>query len=290
MGQTEHRAYQNEEAEGVPCAVVLRDRSAGLTRVRTLAEGRVPSHSLGLMSDVPQHRPPREPALNLPGVVTALLAFMIAVHAGQSLLGEDARDTVLVWFAFIPARYEAAMGDAFPGGAPLDAATFLTYALLHGDWMHLAVNGVWMAAFGSGLARRFGTARFLAFSALCSVAGAGAHLVTHWAELAPMIGASAAVSGYMAAAARYAFRRPTERFHDAVLAPALPLGQVLTDGRILAFLGVWLALNLIFGAGLVPLGDGPTEIAWQAHIGGFFAGLLAFPLFDPIHRRVHRSA
>ena len=64
--------------------------------------------------------------------------------------------------------------------------------------------------------------------------------------------------------------------------PALPLGAVLRDPRVLAFLVVWFALNLLFGIGSLSLDGGEQAIAWQAHIGGFVAGLLAFAAFDPV--------
>src|SRR6185503_1019464 len=64
--------------------------------------------------------------------------------------------------------------------------------------------------------------------------------------------------------------------------PALPLSAVLRDPRVLAFLGVWFALNLIFGIGSLSLDGGEQAIAWQAHIGGFLAGLLGFAVFDPV--------
>ena len=64
--------------------------------------------------------------------------------------------------------------------------------------------------------------------------------------------------------------------------PALPLIAVLRDPRVLAFLGVWFGLNLLFGIGSLSLDGGEQAIAWQAHIGGFLAGLLAFAAFDPV--------
>jgi membrane associated rhomboid family serine protease len=64
--------------------------------------------------------------------------------------------------------------------------------------------------------------------------------------------------------------------------PALPLAAVLRDPRVLIFLAVWFALNLLFGIGSLSIGGDDQAIAWQAHIGGFLAGLLAFALFDPV--------
>jgi membrane associated rhomboid family serine protease len=72
------------------------------------------------------------------------------------------------------------------------------------------------------------------------------------------------------------------RDEQAYRVPALPLTAVLRDPRVLAFLGVWFALNLLFGLGSLSLDGGEQAIAWQAHIGGFLAGLLAFALFDPV--------
>ena len=234
--------------------------------------------------------PPREPAFNLPGVILALVLVMGAIHFGRSWLSADADVALVLRAAFIPARYGAL--DLWPGGYGAGLWTFLTHALLHGNALHLATNAIWLAAFGTAVARRFGTWRFLAFSAACAIGGALLHLATHWGEWVPMVGASGAISGHMAGAARFAFAQggPLARFGTtspaAYLRPAEPLGRVLRDGRVVAFLGVWFAINLVFGAGLIDPGlDEGTSVAWQAHVGGFLAGLLLFPLFDPVRRR-----
>src|SRR5262249_56109530 len=108
-------------------------------------------------------------------------------------------------------------------------------------------------------------------------AGGGAlmHLVTHWGELVPMLGASAAVSGFMAGAVRFAFQRggPLTMFRSdgpaAYLVPAAPLSAVLRDPRILIFLLAWFGLNLLLAIISLDLPGGAQTIAWQAHIGGF---------------------
>jgi hypothetical protein len=63
--------------------------------------------------------------------------------------------------------------------------------------------------------------------------------------------------------------------------PALPLVRVFRDGRALTFLLTWFGCNILFGAFATPLGIGEATVAWEAHIGGFLAGLFAFALFDP---------
>ncbi len=229
-----------------------------------------------------------EPVFLIPGSVMGLALVLVVVEIVRGRFLSPMTDYwVLLTFAFIPARYLP--GAELPGGVFGDLWTFLTYAFLHGDLTHLFVNVLWMLAFGTALARRFGTARFLAFSALSAVAGAVAHLALHFGEPVPVVGASAAISGQMAAAARFVFDRgaPLGLFRQAGPAgyfrPAQPLSAVLANGRALAFLGVWFGINLLVGLSAASGLGGGQAIAWEAHIGGFLFGLLAFPLFDPVH-------
>jgi len=67
--------------------------------------------------------------------------------------------------------------------------------------------------------------------------------------------------------------------------PALSLIGVFCDPRALGFLAAWFGTNLLFGLGSVPLIGEDEQVAWQAHIGGFLAGLLLFFVFDPVSRR-----
>src|SRR4029077_3517014 len=141
--------------------------------------------------------------------------------------------------AFIPARYDNSLvlGGTLPGGFGAEIWTFVTYSLIHADWTHLGVNAMWLLPFGSAVARRFGALRFLAFYAVTAAAGAAVHLATHVGEQYPMIGASAAISGTMAAAIRFAFQHGGPlgflRSADdaAYRVPAIPLTGVLRDAR-----------------------------------------------------------
>jgi membrane associated rhomboid family serine protease len=221
--------------------------------------------------------------------MTALLVVLFAIHGIRLLLPISWDNWVLEVFAFWPVRYDAGiMASQFPGGLGADVWTFLTYSLLHANFTHIAFNMLWMLPFGSALARRFGPVRFFVFLAITAMAGAFAHLLTHPHEAAPMIGASAAVSGAMAASIRFAFQRGsflsfTRGSADAAArVPALPLLRALRNGRVLAFLGIWFGLNFVTGIGAIAVGSSVQSIAWQAHIGGFLAGLLLFSLFDPV--------
>ena len=239
----------------------------------------------------PSEPPPREPVLTLPGPITAYIALLAVLHL-HVLLPSDLDDWVIEAFGFIPLRYDATpLAAQLPGGAGAKIWSFVSYSLLHANLSHIIFNVLWLLPFGSAVARRFGALRFFAFMAVTAVAGALAHLVTHEHAMAPMIGASASVSGAMAAAIRFAFVRGSFlslRSGDADAAsrvPALPLSRSLRDARVLGFLAIWFGINIIFGIGSIAIGSEGASVAWQAHIGGFFAGLFLFSLFDPVPRR-----
>lgn len=232
----------------------------------------------------------REPLFNIPTVIIVIVALLALIHAVRTLLFTQQQDLeFLLTFAFIPARYDSSMvlGGALPGGGAAEVWTFVTYSLLHADWTHFSVNMIWLLPFGSAVARRFGTWRFLAFFVVTAAIGAAAHLATHPHGTAPMIGASAAISGTMAAAMRFAFQRggPLSFWRTGedvdYRVPALPLSGVLREPAVLAFLAVWFGINFLFGLWSLPIGGENQVVAWQAHIGGFLAGLLLFSWFDP---------
>ena len=231
-----------------------------------------------------------EPMFNVPPVVLATVAALVLVHVLRVAVLSDAADLqFLLTFAFIPARYGGAAAGSFPGGIAADVWTFFTYAFIHADLLHIGLNLAWLLPFGTALARRFGAWRYTGFMLTVAAAGALAHLVSHPGAMVPMIGASAAISGAMAAAMRFVFQHggPLGVWRDgdsaAYRVPAVPLIDTFRDRRFLMFVAVWIGLNALFGLGTVSLGgqDG-QEIAWQAHIGGFFAGLFLFTAFDPV--------
>ncbi|HUG60582.1 MAG TPA: rhomboid family intramembrane serine protease [Methylomirabilota bacterium] len=242
-------------------------------------------------------QPGREPLFNMPATVTGLIGALLVVHFVRVFALSPAQDgQVILLFSFIPIRYsELARDFGFPGGVWADIWTPVTYGLLHGSATHLLFNVVWLAAFGSALARRFGAARFMAFTVLATMAGAGAHYLAHSDDMVPVVGASAAISGHMAAVARFMFQaggplRTTRRDPAIWQAEAVSLTGIFADRRVLGFLGVWFGLNLLFGLGAAPVMGEDVSIAWEAHVGGFVFGLLAFSLFDPPADERYRRA
>src|ERR1700761_4411253 len=140
---------------------------------------------------------PRQPVFRAPVVVLSLLAFLIAAHVGRSLLPAGASDDMLFRFAFIPARLAPALLSQHGMAVPGALLSLVSYMALHNDYTHLAVNSLWLFAFGPIVARRFGPVLFLFFFLICGIAAALTHLIFNWGSLEPVIGASGAISGLM---------------------------------------------------------------------------------------------
>ncbi|VAW14567.1 INTEGRAL MEMBRANE PROTEIN (Rhomboid family) [hydrothermal vent metagenome] len=223
------------------------------------------------------------PAVNAPRVVLWLIAALTVIHVIRQIIPESTDIAVLRYFAFIPARFTTE-GLSHFGGLPAALWSWVSYNFLHGGYGHLIVNAVWMLAFGSAVAWRVGPKRFMAFSLVCGGFGALFYLVFRWGAPYPMIGASAMISGQMAAAIRFVFRdRGTfgslGRGHSQQrYVPLATVVEVFQDKRSFAFVAIWAVINLGIGISSLSFGGG---IAWEAHIGGFVAGLLLFGYFDP---------
>lgn len=223
---------------------------------------------------------------NAPPAVTALLGILIAVHGVRALLPEETGAWLLLAMAFIPARYSG-LGEAFPGGELAVYTSPLTHMLVHGDAIHLALNSAWLLALGGVVAQRIGSVRFIALCVTSGIAGALAFALVNFGLLAPMIGASGAISGLMGAAMRFllAGAHRGEHAAEAARRPLVPLLQALNDRNVIMATLVFLALNLLAGLGF-GLDAESAGIAWEAHLGGYFAGLLSFGVFDAPQQRI----
>lgn len=259
----------------------------------------------------------REPMFNLPGSLVFVIAFLALVHLVRDVwLTAEADAMLLQALSFVPGRFTFSFNpdgiadeltrlantgsrnavlaaQFFLGDGHADGWSMFTYSILHGDWTHLGMNVLWLAAFGAPVALRFGTMRTLAFFLVAAAAGAGAHYLARPLDLTPVVGASASVSGMMAAALRFIFQpgAPLGKALDeplpselSVRVPAAPLRAALRDPRVLQFSALWFAINLLIGLFAVPLGISDAGVAWEAHAGGFIAGFLLFGFFDPAPR------
>lgn len=225
----------------------------------------------------------REPIVNAPFAVMGLLIAFAVVHIARAFLSEYTDAYLVLSLGFIPARYGPEVFE-LPGGILTSVTSFLTYMFVHGDPFHLLVNSAWLLAFGTPVARRLGSVRFLVFSLLCGIAGALTFLAFNPGLLAPMVGASGAVSGLMGGLLRFLFNT-FDRGRAGVVpegarqVPRMDLSEMLQDRRVLTTIGIWVALNFLFSLGIGDFAE-PGTIAWEAHLGGFFAGLLTFGAFD----------
>jgi membrane associated rhomboid family serine protease len=225
----------------------------------------------------PQLKSQPEPVFFLAPVVTVLIALCAGFYLLQTyVLGYAANVTLSMQLAFIPARYSA-------GGMPLNFGFLVSpfgYSLLHAGFAHLAVNMVWLAAFGSPLAARIGTWRFLLFWAATAIGAALMHFLVYPYSAIPLVGASGAISGMTGAAARFSFRTSDGRGVRSFTGAPLPVAAALTNRTVMTFIGVWMAANLITGMGWTPGDVNASNIAWEAHIGGFLIGFFCMTIFD----------
>ena len=254
----------------------------------------------------------RERMFNAPAVVVVLVVVLLAIHAVLNWAPDAIQDRVVRDFAFIPGRLTIAIRPqrlidlldransdptaleqvreirelrVLSGGAK--PWTLLTYAFLHGSWTHvLSTPFGWSR---SGRQSRAGSARarFLVFMAVTAIVSALAHWANAPMDFSPLIGASGADSGLMGAATRFMFQpgAPLGAFGsinrpEIESIPAVSLRGVFVERRALIFLAIWFGTNFIFGAGAQTFGLSDMPVAWVAHVGGFVAGLVLFPLFD----------
>lgn len=228
---------------------------------------------------------PAQPVLNVPAAVLLVIGVLITVHTLLWALGESAQVWSLYALSFIPVRLGGGDPIPYPQGAQI--WTFFTYALLHQDVYHLGSNSIWLLIFSTPLARRVGTWRYFLLLALSAAAGAAAMLPLNYGRFLIIVGASASVSATLGAAIPVMFARgfrmgSSHTVHYQQLRVLSPL-ELLRNPGALAFAAVFLAMTLFTGASMAMTGTAFLEernIAWEAHLGGFIAGLVLFYLLD----------
>ncbi len=206
----------------------------------------------------------------------------VGVHVMRTIVFDGTLDRWLTLnFAFIPARY-------MPDYIRFDWPTLVspvTYAFLHGDWVHLGFNMIWLVAFGAPVAYRLGWARTIALWVLTALGAVALHAAIYLDDPVPLWGASGAVSGFLGAAARFGFRANRRNPRAGFAGPLLgPLASLRQRG-VIAFLVIWVAINVATGLDWLGMAGG-ASIAWEAHIGGLLVGFFGIGLLD----RGERSA
>lgn len=226
-------------------------------------------------------RPSREPFLNAPATVLWLIGVLVVTHVARVMAPQPLPEVLLREFAFIPARYSATALAASGLSEPSllgQIVPFISYMFLHGDYTHLAFNSLWLLAFGPIVAKRLRTAKFLLFFAFCGIVSALTHLVVYFGAVEPVVGASGGVSGLMGAAIRIFYGR-LYFGRDVPPGGTVPLAPLLSR-PIIAFTVIWMIVNFVVGTTGLGLSDTTASVAWVAHLGGYFAGLIGIALFD----------
>lgn len=205
------------------------------------------------------------------------MTFIVAcvvVFFWQLSLGPEGQKAVYA-LGVIPASL--LQGKSLPPDLYLIPAelTLLTSMFLHGGWMHLIGNMLFLWIFGNNVEDAMGHSRYIVFYIICGFAAAFAQALPNPESVTPMIGASGAISGVLGA---YLLLHPRAR-----ILVAIPIGIFIHTMKLpaMAVLGFWFVLQLI---NTLLTGTGSGGVAWGAHVGGFVAGVLLIPIFK--YRRV----
>ena len=201
------------------------------------------------------------PALGKPLLVITIITICIIIWFWQSGLGYQGNNTVIINFGLTP--------KVFLAEPLLSFFTLFTSMFMHGGFMHLAGNMLYLWIFGDNIEGALGHFRFILFYFLCGIAAAFTQILSAPDSAIPMIGASGAVSGVLGA---YLIFYPHARIRTFVF-----LGIFITFLRLPAvlLLGFWI-LGQVISA--VVSNPGSPGVAWFAHLGGFFMGMLLAPL------------
>jgi membrane associated rhomboid family serine protease len=211
-----------------------------------------------------------------PLVTIALIVLCSLVFLYEVSLPEKSGEAFVFAYGAIPALifgHEEALPE-IAVGFPV-TMTLFTSMFLHGGWMHLIGNMLYLWIFGNNIEDAMGHVKFVVFYVVCGLLAAMSHALTDPASAVPMVGASGAISGVLGA---YLLLFP--RAQVMVL---IPLGIFTRTMYVPAgfVLGFWFVLQLLSGG--MSLGQGGGGVAWFAHVGGFVAGMALIGLFKDPH-------
>src|SRR6266542_3101452 len=169
-------------------------------------------------------------------------------------------DSFIVKWAFVPSRFLANPSGGF--------LTLFTSMFMHGGWLHLGGNMLYLWIFGDNVEDRFGHLKFIIFYLLCGLAATFAQLAFSLGSHVPNLGASGAIAGVLGA---YILLFPQGSVK-------VLQGQRVIPVPALVVIGLWFVLQLFSGIGTLA-NAAQGGVAYMAHIGGFVAGLVLTFLF-----------
>jgi membrane associated rhomboid family serine protease len=195
-----------------------------------------------------------------PWVTWGIIALNIVVFMVQAGLGTDGEEAIIRAYALIPVAisHQNTLVGIIPADLPL-----VTYMFLHADIFHLLGNMIFLFVFGDDIEEAMGALRFIVFYFLCGIAGALAFTLSDPQSSVPLVGASAAISGIIAA---YLLLRPCAKIR-------VLLSYFVVKLSAFWVIGGWAILQLFQLAS-----QSDDGVAYWGHIGGLIAGAALFPL------------
>ncbi len=207
----------------------------------------------------------------------ALIVINTAVFVYELMLGAHINQFIFI-FGLIPARYTTPHGIIISSWAGFLIPTFASM-FIHGGWLHLIGNMLFLFVFGRSVEDRYGHGRFLAIYFLSGFGAAVTHIVFNVGSHVPTIGASGAIAGILGA---YLISFPTAR-----ITTLIPLFFFFWTVRLPAVLVLlyWFLIQFVAGFQMLAIESAThTGVAWWAHVGGFLLGVI-LALVVPAQRR-----
>ncbi len=217
-----------------------------------------------------------------PFVTWALIAACVAVFFWELTFDEQQFQTMVVSLGFVPRNLFGQSSTPTLDGIPWAWVSIFTSMFLHGGFLHVGGNMLYLWIFGNNVEDAMGHARFLFFYLVCGVAAALCEGLVSPGSTVPMLGASGAISGVLAS---YVLIYPRTR-----ITVIIPLGILLYPTKISAIyvVGFWFLLQLL---NAFTTSAGAPGTAWMAHVGGFALGLALTPVLSqfPLFGRYKRG-
>ncbi len=205
--------------------------------------------------------------MSFPLVTLLLIAANVLVFFLQLAQGPNIEQFVMQW-SVVPLEYSERtdLAPQIPGPFWI---TLFSSMFMHGGWLHLGGNMLYMWIFGDNVEDAMGRGKFLVFYLLCGIAAAFAQILVNPHSQIPSLGASGAISGVLGA---YLVMFPGRRVRVLLL-------RTITYMPAIVVIGMWIVLQLISGIGQVAQTEETGGVAYAAHVGGFVAGLLLVWVF-----------
>ena len=225
---------------------------------------------------IPIRDDPGEPRRSFPSVMLGILVLNVLVFVYELGFGSAALDNLFLSAGVVPVEYTRGVAVGPPPPFGVTWLTLLTSMFLHGGFLHIASNMLYLFIFGDNVEDRLGHLRFVFFYFACGIIAGLTHIVINASSDVPSVGASGAIAGVLAAYLRL--------FPHAKVRTLIFVGPIVFVPRIAAaFLIVFWFVTQLF-SGITSLGattDQTSGIAVWAHVGGFLAGLVLVQLLRP---------